>query len=126
MVELRYRGRVITSEDILYIRELIAAHPGESRRTLSRNCAKPGSGGKPTARCATWCAAACCCMLDRAGQIDIAAGELRAGTIRWRTEPRPAPVLIDTTPIEGRCDRSAAAGVCAGAAHAPRSRCSTA
>src|SRR5688572_31445709 len=35
MTELSYRGRVITSEDILYIRELIAAHPGESRRTLS-------------------------------------------------------------------------------------------
>jgi hypothetical protein len=36
MTELiTYRGRAITSEDILSIRELIAAHPGESRRTLS-------------------------------------------------------------------------------------------
>ena len=35
MTELiTYRGRAITSEDILSIRELIAAHPGESRRTL--------------------------------------------------------------------------------------------
>jgi hypothetical protein len=31
---ITYRGRAITSEDILSIRELIAAHPGESRRTL--------------------------------------------------------------------------------------------
>ena len=36
MVELKYRGRVLTTEDILYIRELIAAHPGESRRRLSQ------------------------------------------------------------------------------------------
>jgi len=36
MTELiTYRGRTNTSEDILFIRELIAAHPGESRRTLS-------------------------------------------------------------------------------------------
>jgi len=34
MTELiTYRGRAISSEDILFIRELIAAHPGESRRT---------------------------------------------------------------------------------------------
>jgi hypothetical protein len=35
MVALRYRGRNISDEDILYIRELIAMHPGASRRTLS-------------------------------------------------------------------------------------------
>jgi len=36
MAEFRYRGRVFTTEDILYIRGLIAAHPGESRRRLSQ------------------------------------------------------------------------------------------
>ena len=35
MAELKYRARVITSEDILYIRRLIARYPSESRRTLS-------------------------------------------------------------------------------------------
>ena len=33
--ELTYRGRTITCEDIVNIKDLIAAHPGESRRTLS-------------------------------------------------------------------------------------------
>ena len=36
MADLKYRGRVITAEDILYICDLIATHPVESRRTLSR------------------------------------------------------------------------------------------
>ena len=36
MAELKYRGRVITREDILYIRELIAQNPPESRRRLSK------------------------------------------------------------------------------------------
>ena len=33
--ELKYRGRVIDSSDILYIREFIAANSGVSRRKLS-------------------------------------------------------------------------------------------
>jgi len=36
MTELKYRGRVVTPEEILYIRELIAAHPRASRRRLSQ------------------------------------------------------------------------------------------
>ena len=36
MTELKYRGRVVTAEDIVYIRELIAAHPRTSRRRLSQ------------------------------------------------------------------------------------------
>ncbi len=32
---LRYRGRVVTAEDAVFIRELIAKNPGESRRRLS-------------------------------------------------------------------------------------------
>src|SRR5260370_40347243 len=36
MSEFQYRGRAIQTEDILYIRELISAHPTHSRRSLSR------------------------------------------------------------------------------------------
>jgi hypothetical protein len=31
----RYRGRVVTAEDVVFIRDLIAQHPGLSRRRLS-------------------------------------------------------------------------------------------
>jgi hypothetical protein len=34
-VPWRYRGRAVTTEDIVFIRELIAAHPCLSRRKLS-------------------------------------------------------------------------------------------
>src|SRR2546428_450414 len=33
--EWRYRGRAVSAEDIAFIRQLIAAHPGASRRALS-------------------------------------------------------------------------------------------
>ena len=36
MTEFKYRGRLITSEDILFIEQLIAAHPRASRRRLSQ------------------------------------------------------------------------------------------
>jgi len=41
MTELRYRVRVVTAEDVLYIRELIAAHPRASRRRLSQKLCEP-------------------------------------------------------------------------------------
>ena len=36
MAELKYRGRAITEDHLIYIRELIADHPEASRRTLSK------------------------------------------------------------------------------------------
>ena len=33
---IRYRGRVVIKEDVTFIKELIASHPGESRRGLSK------------------------------------------------------------------------------------------
>lgn len=33
--EVRYRGRTLTGSDLEFIRQLIAAHPGESRSGLS-------------------------------------------------------------------------------------------
>jgi hypothetical protein len=34
--QIRYRGRAVTGEDIAFVRNLIAEHPGESRRALSQ------------------------------------------------------------------------------------------
>ena len=61
MATLRYRGREIHPEDILFIRELIEQHSAATAAaSFRRGCARPGTGGSPTAPCATWCAAACC------------------------------------------------------------------
>jgi len=34
--QIRYRGRAVTGEDIAFVKNLIAEHPGESRRALSQ------------------------------------------------------------------------------------------
>ena len=56
--EWKYRGRVVTAEEIVFIRELIAANREASRRELSRKLCEAGSGSRPTERRATWFAAA--------------------------------------------------------------------
>ena len=35
-IVLRHRGRAVTQADVAFIRELIGAHPGDSRRALSQ------------------------------------------------------------------------------------------
>ncbi len=59
MVTYRYRSRDITGEEILFIRKLIRDHPELSRWKLSRQLCEAWQW-RPTARCATWCAADCC------------------------------------------------------------------
>ena len=45
-------GRTVA--DLEEIRELIVAHPRESRRGSRSGCARHGVGGKPMVRCGTW------------------------------------------------------------------------
>ncbi len=60
MVELQHRSREITSHDILYIRDLIAAHPGENRRTLSAILCEQWQWKQSNGTLWTWYVAACC------------------------------------------------------------------
>jgi hypothetical protein len=55
---LSYRHRVITQDDLVFIRGLIAENPELSRRGLSIKLCEVWNWVQPTARCATWCAAA--------------------------------------------------------------------
>ena len=71
MAELKYRGRVISSEDILYIKELIAAHPGESRRTLSKKLCEAWQWKQANGALRDMVCRGLLLMLDRAGQIEL-------------------------------------------------------
>lgn len=104
MAELRYRGRVFTTEDILYIRSLIAAHPGESRRSLSQKLCAAWQWKQPNGALRDMVCRGLLLMLDRAGQIQLPAVRfVPANPLARRT--CPAPVRIDTTPLEGRIDQ---------------------
>ena len=101
MVVLRYRGRNVSEEDILYIRELIAAHPGASRRTLSRKLCEVWQWRQSNGVLRDMVCRGLLLMLHRAGRIALPqVAYVRHNPLAARA--RPDAVLIDTTPIEGR------------------------
>jgi hypothetical protein len=100
MAQLKYRGRVITAEDVLYIRELIAAHPRASRRRLSQKLCEAWQWKQANGALRDMVCRGLLLMLDRAGQIELPAVKFVPHNPLVRRE-RPEPVPIGTTPIRG-------------------------
>jgi Domain of unknown function (DUF4338) len=101
MAALKYRGRVLTTEDILYIRELMAAHPGESRRTLSKKLCEAWQWKQPNGALRDMVCRGLLLTLHRAGQIELPPVKfLPRNPLARRV--RPTPAAVETTPIEGR------------------------
>lgn len=95
--ELRYRGRVVTSQDLATIRTLLGT-PGISRRAVSLQLCDHWQWRQPNG---TPCDAICrglLLWLHRAGHIALPPPQW---TTRkpWRPRTSAPPVLIDTTPI---------------------------
>jgi hypothetical protein len=99
MAELRYRGREIRPDDILYIRALIERHPNESRRKLSARLCEAWQWRQSNGALRDMVCRGMLLMLDRAGQIALPpVSYVRHNPLAKRRRPEPMP--IDTTPIE--------------------------
>jgi len=96
---LRYRGRAVTAADVRLIRELIATHPGESRRGLSQKlCAAWGwrqANGAPRDMVCRGLMLA----LWRAGHIELPAVRRRPPN-PLSVRARPQPLHADCTPLQ--------------------------
>jgi Domain of unknown function (DUF4338) len=100
MAELKYRGRIITEAHLLYIGEMIAAHPGASRRSLSKKLCEAWQWRQANGAFSDMVCRGLLVMLERAGQITLpTVSYVRHNPLANRV--RPAPLLIDSTPIEG-------------------------
>jgi hypothetical protein len=100
MAELKYRGRVVTAEDILYIRELIAAHPRASRRMLSEKLCEAWQWKQANGALRDMVCRGLLLMLDRAGQIELPAVKFVPHN-PFVERARPEPMPVDDTPILG-------------------------
>jgi len=100
MTELKYRGRVVTSEDILFIQQLIVAHPRASRRRLSQKLCEAWQWKQANGALRDMVCRGLLLMLDRAGHIALPAVKFVPHNPLVRRQ-RPEPLLIDTTPIQG-------------------------
>ena len=100
MPEWRYRGRVVTAEDIVQIRQLIAENPRASRRRLSVLLCEAWQWKQANGALRDMVCRGLLLMLHRAGEIELP-------PIRFRTlnpfvsREAPARMLIDTTPVTG-------------------------
>ena len=101
MAELKYRGRVLTPEDILSIRELIAAYRGETRRTLSKKLCEAWQWKQPNGALRDMVCRGLLLMLYRAGQIELPPVKFVPHNPLVR-RLRPNPVLVDAIPMAGR------------------------
>jgi hypothetical protein len=98
--EWRYRGRVVTAEDILFIRAFIAAHPNASRRRLSALLCEAWQWKQANGAPRDMICRGLLLMLHRAGEIELPA--VRQTSLNpFVRRKRPQPPLIDRTPVSG-------------------------
>jgi hypothetical protein len=101
MATLRYRDREIRPEDILYICKLIGQHPTDSRRRLSTRLCEAWDWRQSNGALRDMVCRGLLLMLERAGQITLPPVTYkRHNPLAQRS--RPAPVLLDQTPIEAK------------------------
>src|SRR3984893_1814285 len=98
MPEWSYRGRIVTAEEIDFIRRLIADHPRASRRRLSEKLCEAWQWKKANGAPRDMVCRGLLLMLDRAGQIELPVIRFRPPNPLAPRE-QPQAMLIDTTPL---------------------------
>src|ERR1700734_84717 len=100
MPEWRYRGRAVTTEEIDFIRRLIAEHPTASRRRLSEKLCEAWQWKQANGALRDMVCRGLLLMLDRAGQIELPPVRRR---VRNRLVERqcPEPVIPDNGAVRG-------------------------
>src|SRR5690349_23102392 len=101
VTELRYRGRVVSADDVEFIRRLIQDNPGASRRALSKKLCEAWHWRQANGALRDMVCRGLLLMLERTGQIALPPVQyVRHNPLADRA--RPAPMLINTALIGGR------------------------
>jgi hypothetical protein len=97
-VEWKYRGRVITAEDIAFLRQFLVDHSGMSRRKLSAKVCEAWQWKQANGALCDMVCRGLLLMLHRAGEIQLPEVRFVPRNPFVKRE-RPQPMLIDTTPV---------------------------
>jgi hypothetical protein len=97
----RYRGREVSADEITFIRQLIAAHPGISRRRLSAKLCEAWQWKQANGALRDMVCRGLLLMLHRAGEIELPPVRYTPPNPLTKRQP-PARMLIDSMPIHGR------------------------
>jgi hypothetical protein len=100
-VQLRYRGKEITDEDIAFINRLIAAHPADSRRALSKRLCEAWNWVQPNGQVRDMVCRGLMLELHRSGLIRLPEKKQTPPNPLAANRAKPAQVAVDQTPISG-------------------------
>jgi hypothetical protein len=100
-VVLRHRGRAVTAAEVAFIRELIAFHPGDSRRALSQRLCRAWDWRQENGALRDMVCRGLLLSLHRGGHIELPPCKRRPPN-PFLVRARPAAVVVETTPIRGR------------------------
>src|SRR5437867_1710808 len=98
--EWRYRGRVVTADDVALIRQLIAENLGASRRRLSEKLCEAWQWKQANGALRDMVCRGLLLMLHRAGEIELPPVK-RVVRNRLAERERPEPVIPDNRPVRG-------------------------
>lgn len=93
---LTYRGRTVTTADIIFLKDIIAAHPDDSRRALSRRVCQAWNWTQPNGQLKDMVCRGLLLRLERDGHIIQPPPKCKPRPYRRK---RPELVEIDTTPV---------------------------
>jgi len=97
-VKLRYRGREVSDAEVAFIEELIRAHPGASRRALSKKLCEAWDWVQPNGELRDMVCRSLMLELERAGLIELPPVRCRPPN-NVLERRRPGAVKIDSTPL---------------------------
>src|SRR5580692_8052228 len=95
----RYRGQEIRGEQLVFLREFIAAHPTSSRWKLSRQLCEALGWKQANGALRDVVCRGLLLMLQRAGEIEVPPVRRLIVGQRRTTRSRPEAALIDTSPL---------------------------
>jgi hypothetical protein len=97
---LTYRGKTVTEENVAFIRSLIADHPGDSRRKLSRRLCRAWDWVQKNGELRDMVCRSLMLELERAGHIELPPKKFSPHN-PLAVRKSPEPHVIDQTPISG-------------------------
>jgi hypothetical protein len=98
-LEIKYRGRIITSEDVSFINQLIAENPGDSRWKLSKKLCKAWNWVQANGALCDMVCRGLMLKLHRAGHIRLPARR-RIVDNPFVNRKKPSKIHIDQTPVQ--------------------------
>ena len=99
---LTYRGRVVTSSDVAFIRELVANHASASRRQLSKLLCDAWDWRQPNGTPCDMVCRGLMLALERAGLIALPSRRsVPRNNLLDHRRTGPAPVAVETSPVVG-------------------------